>query len=157
MIGYFVLLMLYMNDVLLLINCLMNMGVELFFVVMLVYCVVVQCFVCWICIVCKEFIEVLLVVLMNVGFDESEVSMVQFFCGKGCEKCSNIGYKGCIVFYECMVFDDEICEFVFSGVSVYEVCQKVLQFGMILLCELGFYKICNGVMMIEEVVCEIVG
>jgi len=95
--------------------------------------------------------------LMNAGFDESEASTVQLFRGKGCEKCSNTGYKGRTALYEVMVLEDEIRELVLSGGSAYEVRQKALQQGMMSLRQSGLHKIRNGVTTIEEVVRETVG
>ena len=93
---------------------------------------------------------------MNAGFDESEASTVQLFRGKGCEKCSNTGYKGRTALYEVMVLEDEIRELVLSGGSAYEVRQKALQQGMLSLRQSGLHKIRNGVTTIEEVVRETV-
>ena len=156
MTGHLVLSTLHTNDAPSSINRLMNMGVEPFLVATSVHCVVAQRLVRRICSTCKEPVETPPAALMNAGFDESEASTVQLFRGKGCEKCSNTGYKGRTALYEVMVLEDEIRELVLSGGSAYEVRQKALQHGMISLRESGLYKIRNGVTTIEEVVRETV-
>ena len=156
MTGHLVLSTLHTNDAPSSINRLMNMGVEPFLVATSVHCVVAQRLVRRICSTCKEPIEAPPAALMNAGFDESEASTVQLFRGKGCEKCSNTGYKGRTALYEVMVLEDEIRELVLSGGSAYEVRQKAVQQGMLSLRQSGLHKIRNGVTTIEEVVRETV-
>ncbi len=156
MTGHLVLSTLHTNDAPSTINRLMNMGVEPFLVATSVHLVVAQRLVRRICTGCKEPYDVAPAALVNIGFPEDETEGLQMFRGKGCERCSNTGYKGRIALYEVMVLDDEIRELVLSGGSSYEVRQKAIQKGMLTLRHSGLSKIRDGVTSIEEVVRETV-
>jgi len=156
MTGHLVLSTLHTNDAPSTINRLMNMGVEPFLVATSVHLVVAQRLVRRICSFCKEPVEVPPAALMNVGFSEAEASTMKLFRGRGCERCSNTGYKGRIALYEVMVLDDEVRELVLSGGSAYEVRQKAIQQGMLTLRQSGLQKIRDGVTSVEEVVRETV-
>ncbi len=156
MTGHLVLSTLHTNDAPSTINRLMNMGVEPFLVATSVHCVVAQRLVRRICSHCKEPVDAPAAALMNIGFSESDASEVQLFRGRGCERCSNTGYKGRTALYEVMSIGDEIREMILSGASSYEVRQKALQTGMLSLRESGLHKIREGVTSIEEVIRETV-
>ncbi len=156
MTGHLVLSTLHTNDAPSTINRLMNMGVEPFLVATSVHCVVAQRLVRRICTQCKEPVDAPAAALVNVGFSEEEASSIQLFRGKGCERCSNTGYKGRTALYEVMTIGDEIREMILSGASSYEVRQRALQEGMVSLRASGLHKIRNGVTTIEEVVRETV-
>ena len=156
MTGHLVLSTLHTNDAPSTINRLMNMGVEPFLVATSVHCVVAQRLVRRVCTHCKEPVDAPAAALMNVGFSESDASEVQLFRGRGCERCSNTGYKGRTALYEVMSIGDEIREMILSGASSYEVRQKALQTGMLSLRESGLHKIREGVTSIEEVIRETV-
>ena len=156
MTGHLVLSTLHTNDAPSTINRLMNMGVEPFLVATSVHCVVAQRLVRRVCSHCKEPVDAPAAALMNVGFSESDASEVQLFRGRGCERCSNTGYKGRTALYEVMSIGDEIREMILSGASSYEVRQKALQTGMLSLRESGLHKIREGVTSIEEVIRETV-
>jgi type IV pilus assembly protein PilB len=156
MTGHLVLSTLHTNDAPSTINRLMNMGVEPFLVATSVHLVVAQRLVRRICSFCKEPIDAPTAALMNVGFSEAEAGAIKLFRGRGCDRCSNTGYKGRIALYEVMVLDDELRELVLSGGSAYEVRQKAVQQGMLTLRQSGLQKIRDGVTSVEEVVRETV-
>lgn len=156
MTGHLVLSTLHTNDAPSTINRLMNMGVEPFLVATSVHCVVAQRLVRRICSRCKEPVDTHPAALMNCGFPESEASTLQLYRGRGCDRCSNTGYKGRIALYEVMVIEDEIREMILSGASAYEIRQKALQLGMLSLRGSGLQKIRDGVTTSDEVMRETV-
>ncbi|MDX1631967.1 MAG: type IV-A pilus assembly ATPase PilB [Thermoanaerobaculia bacterium] len=156
MTGHLVLSTLHTNDAPSTISRLMNMGVEPFLVATSVHLVVAQRLVRRICTFCKEPIDAPDSALTNVGFTEKEAKSIRLFRGKGCDRCSDTGYKGRIGLYEVMVVDEELREMVLAGASSIELRQHAIRSGMIPLRGSGLEKIRQGVTTVEEVVRETV-
>ncbi len=156
MTGHLVLSTLHTNDAPSSIHRLMNMGIEPFLVATSVHLVVAQRLVRRICTFCKEPFEVPEAALVNIGFGKQEAKTLKLFRGRGCDTCSQTGYKGRIALFEVMEIDDETRELILSGASAYELRQKALQNGMLSLRDSGMQKIRDGVTTLEEVVRETV-
>jgi type IV pilus assembly protein PilB len=156
MTGHLVLSTLHTNDAPSSINRLMNMGIEPFLVATSVHLIAAQRLVRRICSSCKEPTEVPVGALINVGFTEREAKAVKLFKGRGCERCSNTGYKGRVGLYEVMEINDDVRELILSGASAVELRAKAVDSGMIALRASGMQKIRDGVTTIEEVVRETV-
>ncbi len=157
MTGHLVLSTLHTNDAPSSINRLMNMGIEPFLVATSVHLIAAQRLVRRICSFCREpAAEMPPNVLVEAGFSDAESRTLKLFRGKGCERCSNTGYKGRIALYEVMEVEDEIREMILSGASSYELRVKAIQNGMITLRGSGLQKIRDGVTTMEEVLRETV-
>jgi type IV pilus assembly protein PilB len=156
MTGHLVLSTLHTNDAPSSINRLMNMGIEPFLVATSVHLIVAQRLVRRVCTFCKEPIEVPAAALVDAGFGEHEARTLKLFKGRGCERCSNTGYKGRVGLYEVMEIDDEVRELILSGASAFELRQKAIQQGMLTLRSSGLQKIRDGMTTIEEVLRETV-
>jgi type IV pilus assembly protein PilB len=156
MTGHLVLSTLHTNDAPSSINRMMNMGIEPFLVATSVHLIVAQRLVRRICTFCKEPADLPTVALAELGFTEREISTLELFKGRGCERCSQTGYKGRIGLYEVMGINDEIRELILSGASAVELRQKALENGMIGLRESGRRKIRDGMTTVEEVMRETV-
>ncbi|HVT57637.1 MAG TPA: type IV-A pilus assembly ATPase PilB [Thermoanaerobaculia bacterium] len=155
MTGHLVLSTLHTNDAPSSINRLMNMGIEPFLVATSVHLIAAQRLVRRICNFCKEPApEVPPNVLVENGFGEHEARSIKLFRGRGCERCSNTGYKGRIALYEVLDIDDEVREMILSGASAYELRTKAIQKGMMTLRESGLQKIRDSMTTIEEVIRE---
>jgi type IV pilus assembly protein PilB len=154
MTGHLVLSTLHTNDAPSSINRLMNMGIEPFLVATSVHLIVAQRLVRRVCSYCKEPAEVSPIALAELGFTEREIPGLQLFRGRGCERCSQTGYKGRIGLYEVMRVTDEMRELILSGASAVELRQKALDDGMIGLRESGRRKVRDGVTTPEEVMRE---
>jgi type IV pilus assembly protein PilB len=157
MTGHLVLSTLHTNDAPSSINRLMNMGIEPFLVATSVHMIVAQRLVRRICSSCKEPTEAPLNALVNVGFQERDAKSVRLFKGRGCDRCSNTGYKGRVGLYEVMEINDDIRELILSGASAVELRSKAVENNMISLRGSGLQKIRDGVTTIEEVVRETLG
>ena len=157
MTGHLVLSTLHTNDAPSSINRLMNMGIEPFLVATSVHLVVAQRLVRRICTFCKEPLRG---AAAGAGrarlLANTRSRRCALFKGKGCERCSNTGYKGRVGLYEVMPIDDEIRELILAGASSVELRQKALEKGMIGLRESGRRKIRDGITTVEEVVRETV-
>ena len=156
MTGHLVLSTLHTNDAPSSINRLMNMGIEPFLVATSVHLIVAQRLVRRICTFCKQPAEVPPPALVDLGFSEQEAKTIQLFEGRGCERCSNTGYKGRIALYEVMEVNDAMRELILSGASAIELRQQALEDGMISLRGSGRQKIRDGVTTIDEVMRETV-
>ncbi len=154
MTGHLVLSTLHTNDAPSSINRLMNMGIEPFLVATSVHMIAAQRLVRRICSYCKEPTDVPAAALVNIGFTEQEARALKLLRGRGCERCSNTGYKGRIALYEVMDVSDDVRELILSGASAYELRQKAVQNGMIGLRESGLQKIRDGVTTLDEVLRE---
>ncbi len=156
MTGHLVLSTLHTNDAPSSISRLMNMGIEPFLVATSVHLIVAQRLVRRICSFCKEPFEMPPPALVQVGFSEHESRTLKLFRGRGCERCSNTGYKGRVGLYEVLEVDDELKEMILSGASAFELRQKAVQNGMMTLRASGLQKIRDGMTTVEEVVRETV-
>ena len=156
MTGHLVLSTLHTNDAPSSISRLMNMGIEPFLVATSVHLIVAQRLVRRICTFCKEPFEMPPPALVEVGFSEAESRTLKLFRGRGCDRCTQTGYKGRVGLYEVLEIDDELRELILSGGSAYELRQKAIQNGMVTLRGSGLQKIRDGLTSIEEVVRETV-
>jgi type IV pilus assembly protein PilB len=156
MTGHLVLSTLHTNDAPSSISRLMNMGIEPFLVATSVHLIVAQRLVRRICTFCKEPFEIPPAALVQAGFSEHESRTLKLFKGRGCERCSNTGYKGRVGLYEVLEVDDELKEMILSGGSAFELRQKAMQSGMMTLRMSGLQKIRDGMTSVEEVVRETV-
>ena len=156
MTGHLVLSTLHTNDAPSSISRLMNMGIEPFLVATSVHMIVAQRLVRRICSFCKEPLEVPPAALVQAGFSEHESRTLKLFKGRGCDRCSNTGYKGRVGLYEVLEVEDEMREMILSGGSAFELRQKAVQKGMMTLRGSGLQKIRDGMTTLEEVVRETV-
>jgi len=156
MTGHLVLSTLHTNDAPSSINRLMNMGIEPFLVATSVHLIAAQRLVRRVCSACKEPMEVPPSALMDIGFSERDAKSVKLFKGRGCDRCSNTGYKGRVGLYEVMEVGEEVRELILSGASAVELRAKAIETGMLSLRGSGLQKIREGVTTIEEVVRETV-
>jgi type IV pilus assembly protein PilB len=156
MTGHLVLSTLHTNDAPSTINRMMNMGIEPFLVATSVHLIVAQRLVRRICTFCKEPSDVPPPALVGAGFSEHESRTLKLFRGRGCDRCSNTGYKGRVGLYEVLEVEDELREMILSGASSFELRQKAIQNGMMTLRMSGLQKIRDGVTTMDEVVRETV-
>ena len=156
MTGHLVLSTLHTNDAPSSISRLMNMGIEPFLVATSVHLIAAQRLVRRICSFCKEPFEMPPPALTQVGFSEHEARTLKLFRGRGCERCSNTGYKGRVALYEVLEIEDEMREMILSGASAFELRQKAVQNGMMTLRGSGLQKIRDGMTTLDEVVRETV-
>ena len=156
MTGHLVLSTLHTNDAPSSISRLMNMGIEPFLVATSVHMIAAQRLVRRICTFCKEPLDMPPAALTQIGFSEHEARTLKLFKGRGCDRCSNTGYKGRVALYEVLEVEDEMREMILSGASAYELRQKAVQNGMITLRGSGLQKIRDGLTSVDEVVRETV-
>lgn len=150
--GHLVLSTLHTNDAPSTITRLLNMGVEPFLVASAVLVIVSQRLVRKICENCKEEMSVSPEVLAGLGVPQDQIPGFKVYRGKGCDKCSNIGYKGRTGIYENLRFNREIREAILRGDSTSEIRRIAIKSGMITLREAALTKLKNGITTIDEVI-----
>jgi len=149
--GHLVLSTLHTNDAPSTVNRLLDMGVEPFLVTSSVIVVVAQRLVRVICPDCKEPLEISPEGFLELGVPEDEISDFTCYRGRGCNSCSNIGYRGRLALYEVMLIDDAIKELTLRRASATEIKKAAIETGMKTLRQSGIMKIREGITTIEEV------
>ncbi len=149
--GHLVLSTLHTNDAPSTINRLLNMGVEPFLVASSINLIVAQRLARRVCTECAETVEIDPEVLVNIGVPAAEAKHMKVKQGKGCQRCSNTGYKGRIALYEVMPMGEELREFVLNGASAAEIKREAVRLGMTSLRASGIARLKEGVTTVEEV------
>ena len=152
--GHLVLSTLHTNDAPSTISRLMNMGIEPFLVATSVNVICAQRLVRRICTQCKEQLPLPEQAMLDAGFTPKEAKTAKVFHGKGCQNCSNNGYRGRVGLYEVMEINDELRELILVGASAMELKKKALEQGMITLRRSGLVKAMTGQTTLEEVLRE---
>lgn len=83
--------------------------------------------------------------------EKSNWKDMNFYRPKGCEQCSNEGYKGRQGIYEVLEMDEEIGKMITSQASSDEIDRKAREKGMLTMAEDGFIKAVSGITSLEEV------
>jgi type IV pilus assembly protein PilB len=128
------------------------MGVEPFLVASSVVLILAQRLIRKICSNCKEEEKVPSQTLIDMGFSPEEVPSLRCYKGKGCNNCSNTGYKGRAAIYEVMPISDEVRELILQGASADEIKKKAISLGTKTLRLSGLQKVRDGVTTVDEVV-----
>ncbi|MCB0329415.1 MAG: type IV-A pilus assembly ATPase PilB [Bdellovibrionales bacterium] len=149
--GHLVLSTLHTNDAPSTVGRLLNMGVEPFLVASSINCIVAQRLARRICSNCKEPVQLNPEVLVSIGIPAAEAAHLETFQGKGCDRCSNTGYKGRVALYEIMTMSEELKEFVLNGASTTELKREAMRLGMITLRGAGNRQLKEGVTTVEEI------
>ncbi len=76
---------------------------------------------------------------------------VEFFEGKGCEKCSNTGFKGRIGIYEVLDVTERIGKLVLTRAATSQIQDQAVVEGMVLMWQDGFIKAHLGLTTISEI------
>ncbi|OGP93837.1 MAG: type IV-A pilus assembly ATPase PilB [Deltaproteobacteria bacterium RBG_16_54_18] len=149
--GHLVLSTLHTNDAPSTIGRLLDMGVEPFLVSSSLIVTVAQRLIRCICPDCKEPVDIPSDALLDLGVPEAEINDFTCYKGKGCGKCSNIGYRGRLSLYEVMPTTEELQELILRRAAANEIKRAATQAGMKTLRMSGIAKIKQGITTIEEV------
>ncbi len=152
--GHLVFTTVHTNDAPSTILRLVDLGVETFLITATVEAIVAQRLVRRICVNCKEEYEPSMEQLLELQLRPEDVQGRTFFRGKGCEACSQNGYKGRLALFEIMEFDDALREMVLSQASTAVLRTEAQSRGMRSLREGGLLAIYDGQTTIDEVVRE---
>jgi type IV pilus assembly protein PilB len=150
--GHMVLSTLHTNDAPSTVNRLLNMGIEPFLVASSVNAIVAQRLARRVCEACREpDLEAGPDALMAAGMAEAEARGTKVQRGRGCNVCSNTGYKGRVAIYEVMRLGEELKEFVLNGASATELKREAIRLGMLTLRRSALNKLREGITTVSEV------
>ncbi len=149
--GHLVLSTLHTNDAVATIFRLLNIGIEPYLIASSVNAIVAQRLVRKICENCKEQRQLTPEVLKSLGLAESALGQSTVAHGKGCDVCTNTGYKGRAPLYEILSLSDELRTLILKGVSKRELKHLARIQGMVTLRGAGMQLVRQGITSIEEV------
>lgn len=149
--GHLVLSTLHTNDAAGAVTRLVDMGCEPFLVAASLEGVLAQRLVRTICSQCRTAYEPSEIVLDQLGVSASELGDKHFYTGRGCEVCSNSGYKGRKGIYELLDINDVLRDMITDKAPSVVLRQKAIELGMSTLREDGLRNIYEGRTTIEEV------
>ena len=150
--GHLVLSTLHTNDAPGAVTRLVDMGVEPFLIASSLEAVLAQRLVRRICKQCRTAYEPPAALLQQLGIDPVDIGNREFFYGRGCEHCSDSGYRGRMGVYEWLRLSESIRDLVVERASTMVIKQKALEQGMRTLRDDGLRAIFDGATSIEEVI-----
>jgi general secretion pathway protein E/type IV pilus assembly protein PilB len=92
-----------------------------------------------------------------LGLDASNTQSANFLKGKGCQNCSNTGYRGRFGIFEVFVVDDDARKLIYEKVSSSVLRVRAREMGMRTLREDGWMKVLAGLTTPDEVIRATVG
>ena len=152
--GHMVFSTLHTNDSPATVTRLRDMGVQPFLITATVEAILAQRLVRRICKDCKEEYVPDADTLADLELTSDQVVGKTFFRGRGCDKCSNNGYKGRLGLYELLVMTDEIRDLVVRNASTEEIRDLARKAGMVTLRDSGMVNMFEGHTTADEVIRE---
>ena len=152
--GHMVFSTLHTNDSPATVTRLRDMGVQPFLITATVEAILAQRLVRRICSECKEEFIPDADTLADLELTSDQVVGKTFFRGRGCDKCSNSGYKGRLGLYELLVMTDEIRDLVVRNASTEEIRDLARKAGMVTLRDSGIVNMFEGHTTADEVIRE---
>ncbi len=158
MTGHLVFSTLHTNDAPGAITRIGMMGVEPFLTSSTLLMVVAQRLVRGICKNCKEPYEVTPDLLVSLGVPKALLDnnikngKITLFRGRGCETCSQTGYKGRMGIHEILEINDQIRQLIIAKADASKIGEVAHKNGMITLRESALRKLFIGKTTVEEVI-----
>ena len=129
-----------------------DMGIDNYLVSSSILGVVSQRLVRKLCPQCKEPDPEAHLKLRSNNFPVEVSDDVVFYKGKGCDECSQTGYRGRTIVYEFIPTNEEIKKAVMDGKSAAEIRQFAIQDGMNTIEEIAFLKAKDGIISVDEII-----
>ncbi|MFH1380356.1 MAG: type IV-A pilus assembly ATPase PilB [bacterium] len=151
--GHLVFSTLHTNDAAGALTRLNNMGIEPFLSSSTIVMVIAQRLCRVICKHCKESYEVPFEYLSQLGVRPEQVDKkkkVALYKGKGCDKCSDTGYRGRLSNFEVMAVTEEIKDLILERASTHIIKHVARKNGMLTLRESTLRKVLAGITTVEE-------
>ena len=148
--GHMVFSTVHTNDAAGALTRLQDMGVESFLMSSAILGVLAQRLVRVICKNCKTPVKLESGAMDELGVKEG-VGSFTVYEGKGCDECSNTGYRGRVGIFELLIINDDIRRLILQKTSANIIKEKAREHGMITLREDGWNKVKQGITTISEV------
>ncbi len=149
--GHFVFTTLHTNDSAGALTRLLDMGVEPFLISSSLVGVLGQRLIRRICKECKADYSPTEKELQLLGLEKKDLGDRKFYYGRGCDFCSNTGYKGRKAIVELLEINKEIRELILSSSPTVVIRNKAIELGMVTLRDDGLRSIFDGETTVEEV------
>jgi type IV pilus assembly protein PilB len=130
---------------------LINMRVEPYLINASVVCVLSQRLVRKICLYCKESYVIKKEIIDTLKLDLDKIQKAEFFRGKGCPRCFNMGYSGRTGIAEVLLLSGKVRELVLTQAQEHLIKQEARKNGMKTLRENGLELALKGITSLEEV------
>ena len=147
--GHMVLSTLHTNSASDTLTRMINMGIPAYNLATSVTLVIAQRLARLLCKHCKKPAIIPEPALLQLGFSQNELSSLQLFEPKGCDKCKN-GYKGRIGIYEALYVTPEISSIIMAGGNAIDLYSAAVKAGMWDLRKSGLNKVKQGLTSLEE-------
>jgi type IV pilus assembly protein PilB len=149
--GHLVFTTLHTNDAAGAVTRLVDMGVEPFLISSTLEAILAQRLVRTICKNCRTPYEPTAEVLFQLGLSPQDVKGKNFYFGKGCSQCNEMGYRGRKGIFELLITNDVIRDMINQRVPAALIRQRGVEQGMVTLREDGLRCIFDGETTVEEV------
>jgi type IV pilus assembly protein PilB len=149
--GHLVFTTVHANNVVDVIGRFLNMGVEPYYFVSALNCILAQRLVRIICDSCKKKVYYPPEVLEGSGLDPQVWGSVPFYEGEGCMECSGTGFRGRTAIHELLDLTDRIREMILEKRPTSEIRRAAREEGMRFLRESALAKVKAGVTTLKEI------
>lgn len=147
--GHLVFSTLHTNDAASSLPRMIDMGIEPFLIASTIDTVISQRLVRLLCAKCKEAYSPPAEMLKRFGIQDRDIT---FYRAKGCEECSDTGYKGRTIIYEIMKMNDELRRLVLARSGSDVLLKAARESGMEDMQSKGIKKVISGLTSAEEVI-----
>ena len=151
MTGHLVLSTLHTNDAISAIYRMVDMGIESYLVSGSLVAIQAQRLVRKICPNCKEKVTIGGTILSEIKEYIPEGREIQFYKGKGCKQCYNIGYKGREMISEVLTISNEMARMIASEATKEELEKQAESEGFVSMFEDGIEKALDGKTTVDEI------
>ncbi len=149
--GHLVFSTSHTNDAATSLTRLVDLGLEPYLINASLEGVVAQRLVRRICSNCKEAYTPGRETLLSLGLDPENIEDRNFYRGRGCQICNNIGYRGRMGLFEIVDINDEMRDLLNSGASTGEIRMCARKYGARSLRQSGLLAVYDGETTVEEV------
>lgn len=149
--GHVVFSTLHTNDAPTAITRLIDLGLEPYLINATLEGVVAQRLVRRICPNCREEYEPTPDAILSLGLRPEDVKGKRFHRGRGCDRCTNIGYLGRLGLFEILIVNDELRDMMLHGASTQEIRSTCRRLGYRSLRDSGLLAMYDGMTTIDEV------
>ena len=149
--GHLVFTTVHANNVVDVIGRFLNMGVEPYYFVSALNCILAQRLVRVICETCKKKVYYSPEVLEASGLDPQVLGTVPFYEGEGCMECAGTGFRGRTAIHELLDLTDRIREMILEKRPTSEIRRAAREEGMRFLRESALAKVKSGTTTLKEI------
>ncbi len=149
--GHLVFTTVHANNVVDVIGRFLNMGVEPYYFVSALNCILAQRLVRVICEACKTKLQYPAAVLEASGLSPQDWAGIPFYEGEGCIECGGTGFRGRTAIHELLDLTDRIREMILEKRPTSEIRRAAREEGMRFLRESALAKVKAGVTTLKEI------